>query len=161
MTKPSNAVKNLKFYSNLFDRDPWKFTTEDHITQIRYTKEHDPHNRLSIRIKQAFSWLFSTKKGFRQFFEETRLQALRTRLRMFAYSLKRDTNLPDGVVAGGAIITFWAEDGEYLELVQPSVGSLLADFLIAEPEHPHAKLIIKELNKIQRNKKKEEKDAVL
>lgn len=64
-------------------------------------------------------------------------------------ALRTDRNLPDGVLDGGGIITHWEETGEYLQYVQPSVASRIANFLDAEPDHPHAVEIAAEMSRIE------------
>lgn len=53
--------------------------------------------------------------------------------------LRTEKHLPDGTV--GPLICPWMEDGLYVELVQPKVGVLVADWLEAAPDSPHAKAI--------------------
>jgi hypothetical protein len=67
---------------------------------------------------------------------------------MFFHAIRRHSNAPDAHLGEGSIITEWVEDGQYIELVQPSVGALLADFLEAEPENEHAKKIAAEIERI-------------
>jgi len=62
--------------------------------------------------------------------------------------LGTDTHLPDGHLAGGSILTFWEEDGEYLNLAQPSVGLLVAKFLQERPDDPHAVAIATEVSRL-------------
>jgi hypothetical protein len=70
------------------------------------------------------------------------------RLSMSAYSLRRTPEMPDGHINNGSIITLWCEDGQYIELFQPTVGRLIADFLEAEPENEHAQKIAQEIERI-------------
>ena len=56
-----------------------------------------------------------------------------------------------GVLDSGNIITFWEETGEYLNLMQPTVGTLVADFIIEDPTNPHAIKINKELTRLLKN----------
>lgn len=142
----NEAVEALDFLANHFEFRDWNYTRISSIESIRYTPEHDPNNKVSYRIKQAAYWMFGrTPEWYASLGEKN---SIAKRFRMAIYSLKRDHNLPDGVLDGGNVITFWEETGEYLNLVQPTVGALLANFLKEEPEHPHAKLITSELERI-------------
>lgn len=146
----SKSAKYLKDLADHFEYRDWNYTRQDHIESIRYTPEQDPHNKLTARIKQAAYWLFApTPQWLKEL--EGRGQTLGHRLRMAEHCLKRDPNTPDGVLDSGNIITFWEETGEYLNMMQPTVGSLVADFLIADPEHPHAVIITKELDRLRKN----------
>jgi hypothetical protein len=145
MTK--KIVRDFKFRANLFE-SKWDYTRTHHITSIRYEDKYDKFNTLSHRIKRAFECLYQRNGIFAQ--EILGPWGIRRRISFALHVLKRDPNLPDGSLGDGKIITFWEEDGEYLQLVQPSVGCLLADFLEQEPENPHAILIIKEMERIDR-----------
>lgn len=137
----SDAVDNLDFYANHFYPRNWDYTRLHQIKRISYDPDYDYTETLEYRIKRAFRFLFGKAVIFPK-------SSLYWRVRMFFYVLKRDKNLPDGILDGGNVITHWEETGEYLQLVQPSVGALLATFLKEEPENPHAKLIIAELERI-------------
>jgi hypothetical protein len=78
---------------------------------------------------------------------------------MPTYLLKRDNNEPDGVLDDGNIITFWEETGEYLNMIQPTVGTLVADFILENPTNPHAIKINKELDRLRKNYNKRIKDG--
>jgi hypothetical protein len=158
MNKRNESVERLDFLANVFMHRDWIYTRKTNLKKIQYTEEHDMYNRMSYRIKTAFGWLFSPPRFLTQF-DETRKRRLISRFQMFIYSLKRDTNLPDGALDGGNVITFWEETGHYLELVQPSVGSLLVQFLKDEPDHPHAKIIIDELERISTLEERKENDT--
>ena len=146
MTK--KIVRDFKFRANLFASE-WDYTRTHNLKSIRYTDEYYSFDKLSSRIKHALDALFSRTGIFAS--EILGPWTFKNRLSFALYVLKRDPNLPDGQLAGGKIITFWEEDGEYLQLIQPSVGSLLADFLEQEPENPHAILIVKEMERINRD----------
>lgn len=63
-------------------------------------------------------------------------------------SVGKGKNLPDGVVNGGSIITFWEEDGEYIILFSPSVGMKVLEWLRAEPDNPYAVAVVEEMNRL-------------
>lgn len=137
----SDAVDNLDFYANHFYPRNWDYTRVHQLKKIRYDSSYDATETFRYRIQRAFRFIFGKaimSTGFSPYW----------RVRMFFYALKRDKNLPDGILDGGNVITHWEETGEYLQMVQPSVGALLATFLKEEPENPHAKLIIAELERI-------------
>ena len=140
----SEAVDYLDWAANHFVHRDWDYTRTTHIKSIRYDLEYDPRQTLRHRI--SIGWHFLTRSSKRHGIIYK--GSLWWRVRMFFYCLQREKNLPDGVLDGGNVITHWEETGEYLQLVQPSVGALLVNFLKSEPEHPHAKLIIAELERI-------------
>ena len=145
----SKSAKHLKDLADHFEYRDWNYTRQDHIKSIRYTPEHDPHNKLSYRIKQAAWWMFGKTPQWYEVLGEK--DNLFKRFGMARYALKRDPNTPDGVLDGGSIITFWEETGEYLNLMQPTVGTLVADFIIEDPTNPHAIKINKELTRLLKN----------
>jgi hypothetical protein len=145
---PSKGVKALDNLANHFEPRDWDYTRTSHIKEIRYTSGHDPYNKLSHRIKVAAYWMFGKTPEWYSVLGEK--NSIYKRLRMATHCLKRELNLPDGILDSGNVITFWEETGEYLNLMQPTVGALLVTFLKEEPEHPHAKLITKEIERLHR-----------
>lgn len=146
----SKSAKQLKFLADHFEYRDWNYTRHSHIKSIRYESTKDPHNKLSYRIKSAIRWAINPPK-FVRMIEPTWQQRLRSRFTMPFYLLKRDNNQPDGVLDSGNIITFWEETGEYLNLMQPTVGTLVADFILEDPTNPHAIKINKELTRLHKN----------
>lgn len=57
--------------------------------------------------------------------------------------------MPDGVLDGGSIIAHWEETGEYLQFVQPTVGALIAAWLLYDADNPHAQRVATEMKRIQ------------
>lgn len=156
MTKKSKALDALDELANHFEPRDWDYTRNTHIEEIRYKPEHDEYNTLSFRLKHAAYWMFGkTPEWYAALGEKN---SLGRRLRMATYSLKRDPNIPDGSLDSGNVITFWEETGEYLNLMQPTVGALLVTFLKEEPEHPHAIKITKEIERLHRRYVKRIKD---
>lgn len=146
------AGEYLKLHSDQFQHYDWEYTRKSGIDKLYYSYEHNSYDQPKRRIKRALRWLLGpTPEWIGQLESDYNwFDKLRSRWGMFTYVLKRDNALPDGSLADGKIIVHWEEDGEYLQLVQPSVGSLLADFLTEEPEHPHAQKIIKEIERIRK-----------
>lgn len=139
------SVDYLEFLANHFEHRDWNYTRLHNIKDIKYVRGYDVQNSLKHRFKMAFHFLF--RKTTIDFFD-TRWWH---RFTMFIYCLKRDKNTPDGVLDEGKVITYWEETGEYLQMVQPSVGALLVEFLKEEPDNPHAKLIIAEMDRIMKS----------
>lgn len=128
-----------------FERGDWNFQfNHELIDDIRYNP--DPRNKITYRISKAFRWLFTG--GGKNMRKQLDTGSLRRRVSMFFYALKRDKSQPDGYLNEGGIITHWCEDGQYIELFQPSVGQLIADFLEKSPNNPHAKKIAQEIERI-------------
>lgn len=145
----SKAVNQFYWLANHFEPRDWDYTRQHHIESIRYEPKHDPHNKLSYRLKSAFLWAFFPPSFMKQLHPRWQ-DRLRSRFTMPLHAIKRDPNTPDGILNGGNVVTFWEETGEYLQYLQYSVGSMLADFLMDEPEHPYAQLITKEMERINR-----------
>lgn len=149
----SKSAKYLKELADHFEYRDWNYTRQTHIKSIRYESKYDFPNTLSYRIKSTFRWAFFPPK-FVRILEPTWKDRLRSRFTMPVHAIRRDPNLPDGVLDGGNIITFWEETGEYLNLMQPTVGTLIADFILEDPTNPHAIKINKELTRLHKNYKK-------
>ena len=140
MSSVKKAHELLRAYP--YASHDWEMQSDDLIKDIRRS---DDNNSIDKRIKRAFYWLFiGGSKSTRNEFGD----GIKHRVGMFFYAIRRYSNVPDAYLGNGAIITEWVEDGEYIELVQPSVGALIADFLEAEPENEHAKKIAAEIERI-------------
>ena len=143
-----NAVKYLDLAANHFQHNDWNYTRSSHIKSINYTSGYDKNNELRYRVKECLRWLFGPTPDFIKSLDRKVVDRFKSRLRIAIYSLRKECHIPDGVLDGGEVITQWEETGEYLQLVQPSVGALLAKFLKEDPKHPHAKAITAELERI-------------
>ena len=154
-----DAAERLKFLSNIFVHRDWVFTHDTDIDHIRFTQDITGKNvwwrRIPREVAEAFKDFFVQDDIWMMLGTNTRFN-LRRLFRYLILAGALDNNLPDGALKEGRIITFWAEDGEYLELVPPSVGDLLADFLLEDPDNPHAQKISAELQRIVARIQKEE-----
>jgi len=144
-----NSVKYLNTTANHFEHCDWDYTRLSHIKSIKYESKHDKTNSFLFRLKSVLRWLFGPTPNFIKELEPTLLGRTKNRICIAYFLFIKEKNVPDGVLLNsGGVITEWEETGEYLQLVQPSVGALLADFLKEDPEHPHAKIITAELDRI-------------
>lgn len=150
MTDVKKIAEDFRLYAEHFVQEDWNYTRDlGSLTSIRYSY---PEDTLRGRIKDAWEWLVKGKGD--QILRLTNFDGrslLRARWSQAMYALKRDNHIPDGALDRGGILTVWEETGEYIQLVQPSVGSLVADFMEAEPENPHAIKIAAEMQRIQDN----------
>ena len=132
------SAENLYDLAEYATNRDWNYTRKHDIKSIRF--KNDEWNKLSGRIKRSLAALFEiNRKGIKSGIP---------RFYFARFLLKRDENLPDGQV-GDLVFALWEEDGEYIQMVQPSVGKLVANFLKEEPDHPHARTITAELDKIR------------
>lgn len=146
MTTP---VELLRAYGGYFaDRD-WVFTTNTgDLKHIRYGSDSTGYHVWWRRAGRFLAGFFARDRfglGVNGW-SNLRHPILHARV-----TLGKDRNLPDGRLVtpsgGGGVITFWMEDGMYCQLVRPPVGLALADFLEAEPNHPHARRIAAEIER--------------
>lgn len=149
-----NLGELLKTTASVTPGEDWEYSRDlGDIKRIRMKGDYSGYDAIWNRILHAIksSWEYAKGKphlgGTKRLSIKERVLGILFTLKLY---LRTDRNLPDGTVSG-KILTYWEEDGEYLQLVQPSVGRLLADFLIECPEHPHAILILEELDRIQAN----------
>ena len=131
--------QSLLDYATHFSQSDWNYTRDlGKLHSIRYDLEHET---LRGRVKRACGYLFSRQAEW-----EKELPV--PRWRMAKHVMRRDRNLPDGVLDNGGILVYWEENGEYIQKVQPSVGELVARFLLEDPGNPHAVRIAAELERI-------------
>lgn len=139
MTDVRAWADQLRQYAEHFQQTDWNYTRDTgRLEAIRY---NEPFDALPERIKRAVRWLFERDAVLGP-------RGLRERIQFARYALERDKHMPDGVLDNGNIITHWEETGEYLQYVQPSVGSLIADWMDAEPDNPHAIRVAQEMKRI-------------
>ncbi len=136
----NNIARELKAYATHFSERDWNYTRD--TGTLRGILYDEPYNNLSQRIKRALKEIFSLRRDDWGLGTE--------RFSMAWCHLRSETNMPDGVLDDGNIITHWEETGEYLQFVQPTVGALIAEWLMAEPENAYAKLVAAEMWRIQR-----------
>ena len=143
--------RNLRLFATHHNHgEGWTYTRNLRgMKHIRYKRDWEGWDAPGARIKRAFSPrqllnrdILSRQLGFKW-----------SLMGMWAHivvSLRTDRNMPDGALNDGIVITVWEEDGEYIEWVGPTVGQKIADFLEAEPDHPHARAIAAEMRRVKR-----------
>ncbi len=132
----------LRQYATHFAPCDWNYTRDTgDLVAIRYDTAQD---RLWWRIRRSLRWLFGKTPAFAKGWSPNRFYMAR-------HALRRDTHMPDGVLAGGGVITFREETGEYLQYVQPSVGALFADLMDARPDLPEVQAVAVEMKRINDN----------
>lgn len=137
----------LRQYATHFAPRDWCYTRKHDIKHIRVRGDWTGYNHPVRRLKRWVDDYFRIKADSWVEREGRRL-AWRHPLIHFRTTLGTESNLPDGVLDGGSVITHWEETGEYLQYVQPSVGALLADLMDAHPELPEVQAIADEMKRI-------------
>lgn len=156
----------LRQYAEHFAQRDWNYTRKHDVVAIRYAykpyrsrgdgKMHRDYDHPISRIRRVIVdlgpwWASASRRRNRDNFVERMHREFSYAFRLkFALTntLRRDKHLPDGVLDNGGIITHWEETGEYLQYVQPSVGSLIADWMEAEPDNPHAQRVAAEMKRV-------------
>jgi hypothetical protein len=147
------SPQHLHALATHFAQEDWEYTRNTHIKHIRYDDDYAGYDAIPKRLKRAFGSLFHPRK--RDMFSDMIgakhwWHRLMYKLVYFRIQMETDKHRPDGTLHRGCIITHWEEDGEYIQMVQPSVGALLAEFLMEEPDNPHAQKITAELDRLWR-----------
>lgn len=135
-SKVREVAEDLRAYATHFAPRDWDYTRNlGGLRAIRYVDRHDTLRR---RLRSAWGVLTDAPDW-----------TSKPHWQVAWAMLAREKHLPDGELDNGNIITHWEETGEYLQFVQPSVGALIADWLAAEPESPHAQRVAGEMRRIQ------------
>lgn len=125
-------------YATHFAQRDWNYTRHHKVRSLHFES-------LSERVKDVLSasvrGMFGRKSSLDKMLKQTWMSKA---LGCWRYH----NHLPDGALDNGAILTFWEETGEYLQLVQPSVGALVGDLMVAHPHLPEVKAIAAELKRI-------------
>jgi hypothetical protein len=141
---PIAAGKLLGDYANHFEQYDWEYSRDlNGLKKIVFDSDDGVRKRL-LRV-----WGFFRGDNDNIVRLLGGLGPLGGRVRVARAMMRAERHLPDGTLSKGGIITFWEEDGEYIQLMQPSVGALVAEFLIDNPTHPDAIRIAAEIGRIQ------------
>lgn len=119
------------------------------LEHIRFRSDYTGYDHWTRRLARALSPkdLLGIDRLSRMLGRETGLKSrLLSASAHFRVNIRKESNLPDGGLPG--VLTFAEENGEYIEMVGPTIGAKIADFLIAEPDHPHAQAISEEIERI-------------
>lgn len=121
------------------------------IKHIRYSGDWKGWDALHRRIWRAFNPLRLLGLDRMSRFWTSRRDYTPKNLALMAIAnirvhMATDRHLPDGKV--GPVITHWEEDGEYIEMVGPTVGEKIAAFLTEDPANPHAVAIAEEIARV-------------
>lgn len=151
---PASREETIKAGERLRDQYPfvrrdWDFTTKHDIKHIRLEGDYSGYDSIGRRFGRAletFKWWEDSTLDSIMFRGKGIIRGFARRVGYAIFTMKTEDHLPDGVLDRGNIITHWAETGDYLELVQPQVGDLIAEFLINEPDNPHAQKIAAAIN---------------
>lgn len=149
-----DASKYLHSVATHHRHDDWEYTRNTGIKYVRYYSDYTGNQTLWNRVKWTLHMLRSRSRIFNSLItgkswpERLKLKFY-TLVATVRVNLPRVKHIPDGTINGN--ITFWEEDGEYIQVVQPSVGVLVSKFLADEPENPHAKAIAQEIERIVHN----------
>lgn len=151
MNSPEKTAAYFRDVTDSTTSGDWAWTRETEIVHIRYKGDWTGYDAPWRRVLRAFRHAFGPRRRWeKDLFPHLKLQHwFWGVVAAFRVYLATETHRPDGDLNGGKVICHWEEDGEYLQLIQPSVGRLLADFLMAEPENEHAQKIIAEMQRIE------------
>lgn len=148
-TTVSEVGQYLKSVATHHDHgDGWEYSRDiGDLELIRYRSDYTGYHHWWKRVKRAFDWKHLTgRDSFSRMLRRERRFRFLSAVAWIKVSLQKDRHLPDGKV--GPVLTHWEEDGEYIEAVGPTIGALVADFLIEESSHPHAVKIAAEIHRI-------------
>ena len=118
------------------DQD-WEYTRDLGDLRPLHFGSRWPSIRTALRYLVHGTSLFPNNPEMRP----PRWQMARAALRSY------DTR-PDGALDNGCVITIWEETGEYLQLVQPSVGEIVAQIMIDHPDLPLVQALAGEIDRI-------------
>lgn len=128
----------------------WEYTRDTgNLKYVRFKTDTTLYNSFWNRLKRG---LRGSTLSTSIFGPKTIKEKFLGRVAWFWVSIKPERHLPDGVVNGGSIITFWEEDGEYITVFGPTVGMKVLEFLKSEPDNQHAKEILAEMTRVANTK---------
>jgi hypothetical protein len=149
-SKAHDAAALLRGRGNVFVHRDWVYTRDlGGLEQMRFRADHTGRNRVHRRLGQALRHaLFPGRWSRLGDLAFLRPRSVGGRLHWLAGFARKPSNLPDGALDGGRILVSYEETGQYLQLLQPSVGTLLADWLDDRPTDPHAVRLAAEILRV-------------
>lgn len=133
----------LRSYATHFAPRDWQWTRK-HSIKTYYT------NTFMDRVKDSLWWVWrdAKKRVLRQRSGVDELLFKVSWWRMRKAHWRAHNHVPDGHFEGAAVIAHWEEDGEYIQMVQPQVGALIADLMDAHPDLPEVQAVAAEMKRI-------------
>lgn len=139
MTDVQKMGERLQSYP--FVTDWWKQEPANIRIRTNYTAWQ--------RAKWALAWLnpWKTRRSLK--FDDDKPLVWRFGMVWFSWKEAKYDSVDD--VLGGDNYFTWGENADYMVMVQPKVGEVIGQFLIDEPDHPHAIKIAKAVQEALNN----------
>lgn len=152
MTEPTSTIvdvaavsKTLRDYAEHYVQRDWLYTRRHDIRHIRRAGDFSGYDHPARRVGRLVV----------QFVRRDSLSRVlgiypwRHPLVTARVALRTPKHLPDGVLENSGLIAHSEEMGEYVQMVQPCVGSKIADVLDAYPDLPEVQALAAEIRRIQ------------
>lgn len=153
-------AKLLRDYSTHFAQRDWQYTRQIKVKHIRYEGDWTGYNNPLRRLQRTLEKFVKIDDLERMLMDSNRIPwAWKHPIVTLKIGLRTEKHTPDGHLDNGGILTHWEETGEYLQLVQPSVGELLADLMDAHPDLPEVQAVAAEMKRIQDDYRRRIKDG--
>jgi hypothetical protein len=145
----AETVQTLRDYATHFAPRDWNYTRQVRIKHIRYEGDWTGDAHPLRRLHRTLSRFVRIDDLERMLMDSKRVPwAWKHPLITLKTGLRTERHLPDGQLDNGGVLTYWEETGEYLQMVQPSVGALIADLLDAHPDLPEVQAVVAEIQRI-------------
>lgn len=166
---PVDIARTLRRYATRHVAQPWNLTTDlGDLRAVRRAGDYSGYERPDRRLRRALTATvrpYIRPSGLDRMMGAGRYEhsglgrnPLRHVIVMLNWTratlranLRTPRHLPDARLENAGILTWWFEDGYYVQMMQRSTGELIADFLEAEPTNPHAIAIAAEIGRINRD----------
>ena len=147
--RAEKAADLLEAYPFVREDENWQYSRDTRVTRIRFKDQFEGYDHPWRRIKRwAEEYRFWRKP--KNFLEEMgRDIAWKHPIIHAKGDLLTERHIPDGSLMNDGIIVFWEEYGEYIQLIQPQVGDLIAALLRAHPTLPEVQAVVEKILSIQ------------
>lgn len=152
----SDKKQVLEFFEFVADKfadnhgEGWSLSGgNENFKHIRYKSDQEGYESFWNRVKRAVRFYFKATPFLGEEPSYTWLMHPIGRAKIaYKVHIKPDSHTPDVFINGGSILAHWAEDGEYIMLMSPTVGRIVLEMLQNEPNSEYSERILEEMTRI-------------
>lgn len=136
--------QRLRDYAEHYVQRDWVYTRTTNIRHVRLVGDFSGYDHPVNRMKRTLGQFVRRDNLSRMF----GINPWRHPVVTLRVGLRTQKHLPDGELKHSGLIAHNEEMGEYVQMVQPSVGSKIADVLDAHPGLPAVQALAAEIDRV-------------
>lgn len=141
----ASISKTLRDYAEHYVQRDWVYTRKTNIRHIRLAGDFSGYDHPVRRMQRTLGQFLRPADNLSRMFG---INPWRHPVVTLRVGLRTQAHLPDGELKHSGLIAHNEEMGEYVQMVQPSVGSKIADLLDAHPDLPAVQALAAEIQRV-------------